>query len=67
MTSILGIHIADFIFGHMKNGCYRHDVLDKCFYQLVKSENTKEIFEKRIVNCRKIASRRSLFYREMVY
>lgn len=46
MTSRLGTHIIEFIFGHMRNGCNGYDVLNKCVYQLVKSEVTKEILEK---------------------
>lgn len=46
MTSRLGTHIVEYIFGHMRNGCNGYDVLDKCVYQLVKAEVTKEILEK---------------------
>ena len=46
MTSRLGTHIVEFIFGHMRNGCNGYDVLDRCVYQLVKSEITKEMLEK---------------------
>lgn len=46
MTSRLGTHIVEFIFGHMRNGCNGYDVLDKCIFQIVKSDITKEILEK---------------------
>ena len=46
MTSRLGTHIVEFIFGHMRNGCNGYDVLDKCTFQIAKSQITKEILEK---------------------
>lgn len=46
MTSRLGTHIVEFIFGHMRNGCNGYDILEKCVYQLAKSEITKEILER---------------------
>ena len=46
MTSRLGTHIVEFIFGHMRNGFNGYDVLDKCIYQIVKSDITKKILEK---------------------
>lgn len=46
MTSRLGTHIVEFIFGRMRNGCQGFDSLDKCMYQLVKSEVSKEILDK---------------------
>lgn len=46
MTSRLGTHIVEFIFGRMGNGCQGFDLLDQCIYQLVKEQITKEILEK---------------------
>lgn len=46
MTSRLGTHIIEFIFGRMRNGCRGFDSLDQCIYQLVKAEVTKETLEK---------------------
>ena len=46
MTSRLGTHIVEFIFGRMRNGCQGFDSLDQCIYQLVKEQISKEILEK---------------------
>lgn len=45
MTSRLGTHIIEFILGRMCNRYNGFDSFDKCVYQLVKSQVTKEILE----------------------
>ncbi|KAK8888509.1 hypothetical protein M9Y10_039588 [Tritrichomonas musculus] len=46
MTSRLGTHIIEYIFGRMRNGCKGFDSLNQCVHELAISQVSKDILEK---------------------